>query len=108
MPVERLCVRPGCPSVAEYRGRCRAHAAPLNRDRSPRLRGYGSKWDRIARAVLREEPLCRLCRAEDRVTPAELVDHKTPKRSGGTDERSNLQPLCRVCHARKTREDAKC
>jgi 5-methylcytosine-specific restriction protein A len=31
-----------------------------------------------------------------------MVDHITPICAGGTDEDSNLQSMCRYCHARKT------
>lgn len=39
------------------------------------------------------------------VTPALEVDHINPLHNGGTDARSNLQALCRDCHADKTRAD---
>lgn len=101
-PVIRLCTQPGCPREATYRGRCGEHARPLNRERSPRRRGYGSRWDRIARGVLRAEPLCRTCKGEGKVTAADLVDHIVAKVDGGSDQRENLQPLCRPCHGIKT------
>jgi len=36
------------------------------------------------------------------VRAADEVDHIVPLSRGGGDERSNLQPLCRPCHAAKT------
>ncbi len=33
------------------------------------------------------------------------VDHVVPLALGGEDVRSNVQPLCRPCHKRKTRVD---
>lgn len=47
-----------------------------------------------------------MCKAKGRVTPATEVDHIVPLRQGGARlDRSNLQSLCRPCHAQKTRSD---
>ena len=70
---------------------------------TPRTRGR--TWQRIRLQVLAEEPLCRACQAADRVTAAAEVDHIKPLHHGGTDERSNLQPLCAECHEQKTRAE---
>lgn len=61
-------------------------------------RGYDRRWRKLRLLVLREEPLCRLCREIGRVRLAQVVDHIKPKSDGGTDERENLQPLCAHCH----------
>jgi len=56
-----------------------------------------------------EEPLCRHCLREGRVTAATLVDHIVPL-SQAPDLRllrSNLQSLCARCHAFKTQSDLK-
>lgn len=65
-------------------------------------RGYGASWDKLRKIILADEPLCRTCTAEGRVTVATHVDHIKPKAKGGTDEPSNLQPLCAPCHDAKT------
>ena len=70
---------------------------------TPRTRGR--TWQRIRLQVLTDEPLCRACLAEDRVTAAAEVDHIVPLHKGGTDERSNLQALCPDCHEAKTRAE---
>jgi 5-methylcytosine-specific restriction protein A len=65
-------------------------------------RGYGAAWDRLRKAFIKAEPLCRSCAAKGRTHPADEVDHIIPKANGGTDEWDNLQPLCRECHAEKS------
>lgn len=70
---------------------------------TPRTRGR--TWQRIRLQVLADEPLCRACQSQDRVTAAAEVDHIKPLHLGGTDERSNLQPLCAECHEQKTRAE---
>lgn len=68
-----------------------------------RLRGRAGVKDR--ESVLRDEPLCRTCRAAGRVTMAIVVDHIVPLAHGGTNARSNKQPLCQPCHDAKTAQD---
>lgn len=58
---------------------------------------YGHKWRKLRRQVLNEEPFCRICDQ-----PANEVDHVTPLARGGTNDRANLQALCKSCHSRKT------
>ena len=69
---------------------------------SPSDRGYGTRWQRIRKAILLAEPLCRACAAKGEIKPAEHVDHIIPLAQGGTHEARNLQPLCHACHSRKT------
>jgi 5-methylcytosine-specific restriction endonuclease McrA len=68
-----------------------------------------TRWRRVRTIVLAAEPLCRDCSIYGVVTLAVDVDHVTPLVeliAGGEPElaytRSNLQPLCRPCHNRKT------
>ena len=35
------------------------------------------------------------------------IDHIVPREQGGSNEDSNLQPLCNACHVIKTAEEAK-
>jgi 5-methylcytosine-specific restriction protein A len=84
--------------------------APASRPLTPRLtrqqRGYGEHWQRLRKLVLAEEPLCAECLKAGRTVSAEEVDHRVPLARGGTNDRSNLQALCKSCHSRKTnRED---
>lgn len=61
-------------------------------------RGYDRKWRIIRAAFLKAHPNCS-CGAI-----ATEVDHIVSLRSGGSNEWSNLQPMCKPCHARKTVE----
>jgi 5-methylcytosine-specific restriction protein A len=63
-------------------------------------------WARLRAKVLMSNPLCVKCAATGRVQAAQEVDHIVPLHSGGTHDRSNLQPLCRPCHAEKTAAEA--
>lgn len=69
---------------------------------SSAARGYGYAWQQIRAAVLAHEPICRGCRARR----ATEVDHIIPLKRGGTNDLSNLQPLCRSCHRKKTRSES--
>ena len=73
--------------------------AELNERRgSSAAQGYGAAWRKLRGVVLREQPICRACQ----MAPASEVDHVLPKRDGGTDDRGNLQGLCKPCHSSKT------
>lgn len=50
-----------------------------------------------------------MCTDDDRITPADLVDHIVPVHVAPDRvfDTSNLQSLCRSCHAKKTAEDVK-
>jgi 5-methylcytosine-specific restriction endonuclease McrA len=67
-------------------------------------RGYDRRWSRLARWHRRRHPLCAdpFGLHEGRLVAGEHVDHVVPLSQGGTNETSNLQTLCRRCHARKT------
>ena len=81
-----------------HKGQAQAQAqGPVPRRLSACARGYGRTWEKLAALVLAAEPLCRLCG-----NPAECVDHIVARNRGGTDELSNLQPLCNQCHSAKT------
>jgi len=65
-------------------------------------RGYDRKWQALRKIVLSNESLCRSCKAKGWTVVATDVDHIIPKRAGGSNDMSNLQPLCKSCHSAKT------
>jgi 5-methylcytosine-specific restriction enzyme A len=82
-----------------------AHYKPPKRiDLRPNAqeRGYTHAWQKQREAEICDEPFCAKC---GRYHKSNERDHIIPKRSGGSDDKSNLQTLCRRCHAIKTRED---
>lgn len=64
-----------------------------------------ARWRRLRDLVLGRRPLCVACQAEGLVVAATCVDHVQDVRDAPhlALEPSNLQPLCRSCHNRKTR-----
>ena len=77
----------------------------MGRHGSHGIRTTGKKWQRLRWAVLKEEPLCRICESKGIVTVSMEVDHVVPLARGGTDTRSNLQGVCVECHKKKTAEE---
>ncbi len=63
-------------------------------------------WSRRRLAVLRAEPICRVCRLNGVTSAAIEVDHIMPRSLGGTSDEANLQPICRACHQRKTANES--
>lgn len=78
---------------------------PRPRRPSSSRQGYGAAWRRLRRQHLEQEPLCRACKREGRVTLATDVDHIRPRGAGGTDDDANLQSLCKSHHSKKTRAE---
>ncbi len=60
-------------------------------------RGYGTDWRKLRAKLMPPGTRCRLCDA-----PAKHLDHIVPRSAGGTDNPSNLQPLCASHHSMKT------
>lgn len=83
---------------------------------SRQSRGYGAAWERKRKRILERDGYlcqCKYCKAEDKVTPANEVDHAIPKakarKLGWTDDQidadDNLRAINHDCHKRKTLED---
>lgn len=102
---QRPCRVAGCPVL----GHCAKHARPVVQEPTskPRLyddrrgssaqRGYGYAWRQRRKNYIQANPYCVWCGK-----PTTDVDHRIPKRLGGSDEDSNLQALCGGCHKQKT------
>jgi 5-methylcytosine-specific restriction protein A len=107
----KTCTRSGCPGLVTN-GRCsncgkdRKRWQPSqNRDErlSAAARGYDSRWRKVRRMILSKSPLCVDCYRQQIVTEASEVHHIKAIRDGGTNEESNLMPLCKPCHSTRTR-----
>lgn len=63
-----------------------------------------TKWRKLRRHILYEEPFCRMCRKVGRTKEAEHIDHIIPlkRRPDLMFDEDNLQPLCEDCHRDKT------
>jgi hypothetical protein len=61
-------------------------------------------WRNRAKAQLREHPLCAICLAESRITPAVLADHVQSHHGDWNKFRlGKLQSLCSRCHNSRKR-----
>lgn len=108
---KRSCAYPGCGVLVHGGSRCDAHRH-VNRFADKRRgtrqeRGYGAEWDRLRKQVMeRDAGLCQPCARANTVMVAYAVDHKVCKAEGGTDDLTNLEAICRVCHGVKTQVEA--
>lgn len=57
---------------------------------------------KLRKEVLADEPRCRLCGATENLE----VDHIRPVCMGGTEDRANLQTICRRDHLSKSGREA--
>jgi|GEM_PF-5815881 len=125
----RICSGQGClravPDDARFCYECKPEAKAVDDIREHTL-GYDAtldrlrkspRWQRLRKRVVQEQPLCKRCDLHF----TEIVDHIVPAlvvivqaqlsglykldRFAGYFFRSNLQGLCRLCHAAKTDED---
>lgn len=74
-------------------------------DRSDEARAYrplynNRAWRTRRAELLMDEPLCRYCARQGRVTAATVADHVVPHRGDVELFHGELQPLCAACHSR--------
>lgn len=109
----RPCTFPGgCGELVAKGGLCSKHKTETARgyDRyrgNSTARGYDAAWTKVRlKALKRDEYLCQHCLLnDDRMVPAEHVDHVQPFHGMFDPLRlslTNLQSLCQPCHSRKT------
>jgi 5-methylcytosine-specific restriction enzyme A len=104
--VLRPCATPRCPVLVE-KGHCPAHGGTgLRRHGTAAQRGYGADWQRVRAAYAAAHPWCEWHLFRGARVAMAVVDHRVPLRQGGARlAPSNLQALCRSCHAVKTLQD---
>lgn len=63
-------------------------------------RGYGGRWQRLRLVFLNKNPLCVYCKANGKVTAANVVDHIEPHKGDQSLfwNEANWQALCSYCH----------
>ena len=103
---KRPCRYPACSKLTDgvY---CEEHQRLMNTQYNHFSRGYNSNerygrvWRKIRDRYIAAHPLCEMCLANGRYTPADLVHHKKPLSEGGTNDESNLMSLCYSCHEKE-------
>src|SRR6185369_1652725 len=84
--------RPSQPAIAGQEGRRSSTSALTDK-------GSTAAWRRIRSEVLtRDRHTCQYCGAW-----ANTVDHRIPRRVGGTDDRGNLVACCVACQSPEAR-----
>ena len=106
---KRPCRYKNCPKLTDSSsGYCEEHEKAQSRHydkffRSPEHnKRYGYQWRKLRARFLNAHPLCEQCKLEGRYTTATEVHHIKPLSDGGTNDESNLMPLCKSCHSRIT------
>lgn len=63
---------------------------------------YSHRHKKLRAMLLAQEPICRACKR----ALATEADHIVPRYRGGSDDITNLQPLCSPCHKAKTARES--
>jgi 5-methylcytosine-specific restriction protein A len=98
------CGFPGCALLCSERY-CEEHEKLINKhyERFKRdkitWRRYGTRWRKIRKVFLKQNPLCEECQKYGKLTPSNEVHYIEPVACGGTHDASNLMSLCKRCHS---------
>lgn len=90
------------PTMRQYRPK------PKDTRPSASKRGYGARWRRYRKYFLTIHPLCVICKKQNMITSATVVDHIIPHKGDMKLfwDKTNHQGLCKCHHDTKTaRED---
>lgn len=109
-----ICSYVGCQRTIDAGRFCQAHQkiadlrekARKNNHQSEFTKLYNWDWRKFRDRYVKENPLCLHCLKEGKLTPTKDVDHIVPHQ-GDKDLfwlESNLQPLCKSHHSKKTVE----
>ena len=108
LAIPRACVRCGrtqcdCKQKAE-RERSRRRRAQANGVPAPY---YDRRWRKIRALWLAQYPLCVMCQAEGKTTPATIVDHIEPHKGDWSKfhDPENFQSLCASHHGAKSAKE---
>lgn len=97
----------GCSELTHSRY-CKKHQSTVDKhynkyQRDPEtFKRYGTRWRKIRKKYMSQNPLCILCERMGKLTPAEEVHHIKPLSNGGTHNENNLMSLCKSCHSKIT------
>ena len=101
---KRPCSAPNCPNLATDRY-CDEHVHLADKQRANAAkRGYDARWQKYRLGFLAKNPLCVICKENNRVTLSTVTDHIIPHKGNQALfwDYNNHQALCETCHNRKT------
>lgn len=103
MPIVETCTHPQCFNPRP----CSSHPPNKDTKTADERKFYGSqRWRETSERHRKQEPFCRQCQSEGRISLAAITDHITPIRQGGARwDASNFQSLCRRCDQQKRRRE---
>jgi 5-methylcytosine-specific restriction protein A len=90
------CLDCGAPATGP---RCPVHTRRRDANRGTTTqRGYGSSWQRVAKAAIARQPWCSDCGATEDLT----ADHVVMRVEGGSGDPANVEVCCRPCNTRRS------
>ena len=64
------------------------------------------RFRKLRHQIMKENKwLCQYCKEKGHLTPATEIDHKIPFAIAQEHDPSNLIPVCKKCHAEKSRKE---